>query len=463
MEQKNTWLSYTAAQKKELDRLSKEYIDFLNGGKTERECVDIAVNEAEKAGYRNLHDIVKSGSKLKKGDRVYAEWMGKTLALFNIGSENIEDGLNILGAHIDSPRMDVKQNPLYEESELAYFDTHYYGGIKKYQWVTLPLAIHGVIVKTDGTTAEVRIGEDEEDPVFCVTDLLIHLAEEQMGKKGSKVVEGESLDLLIGSEPLKGVDKKEEKKAVKQNILKILKEKYDIEERDLQSAELEIVPAGKAREMGFDRSMILSYGQDDRVCAFASLKAFLDVKTVKRTSVCLLVDKEEIGSVGATGMRSRFFENALAELLNALGSYSELALRRTLANSRMLSSDVSAAFDPLYAAQFEKNNAAYFGKGIVFNKFTGSRGKSGSNDANAEYFAYVRRIMEDNKVAYQTAELGKVDVGGGGTIAYIMSLYGMDVVDCGMAVLSMHAPWEVTSKSDMYEGYKAYKAFIQAV
>ena len=458
MEQKNSWLEYTAAQKKELDQISKEYIEFLNDGKTERECVDIAVYEAEKAGYKNLHNIVKKGLKIKAGDKIYAEYMGKTVALFNIGKDDMEKGLNILGAHIDSPRMDVKQNPLYEESELAYFDTHYYGGIKKYQWVTLPLAIHGVIVKTDGTTTEVRIGEEEDDPVFCVTDLLIHLASDQMEKKANKVVEGENLDLLIGSEPLKG----KEKNAVKENVLKLLKDRYGIEERDLQSAELEIVPAGKAREMGFDRSMILSYGQDDRVCAFASLKAFLDVKTVKRTSVCLLVDKEEIGSVGATGMRSRFFENALAEVMNAMGVYSELTLRRTLASSRMLSSDVSAAFDPLYAEQFDKKNAAFFGKGIVFNKFTGSRGKSGSNDANAEYFGFVRGVMEENKVHYQTAELGKVDVGGGGTIAYIMSLYGMDVVDCGMAVLSMHAPWEVTSKSDLYEGYRAYKAFIKS-
>lgn len=458
MDQKNTWLSYTAAQKKELEKISKEYMEFLSNGKTERECADIAVNEAEKAGYKNLNGIIKSGKKIKAGDKVYAEWMGKTVALFNIGREDIEKGLNILGAHIDSPRMDVKQNPLYEDSELAYLDTHYYGGIKKYQWVALPLAIHGVIVKTDGTTVEVNIGEDDEDPVFCVTDLLIHLAGEQMDKKGNKVVEGENLDILIGSTPVKG----KEKEAVKENILKLLNDKYDIEERDFESAELEIVPAGKAREMGFDRSMILSYGQDDRVCAFTSLRAFLDVKTVKRTSVCLLVDKEEIGSVGATGMRSHFFENALAELLNAMGDYSELTLRRVLANSRMLSSDVSAAFDPLYASQFDKKNAAYFGKGIVFNKFTGARGKSGSNDASAEYFGFVRRVMEDAGVAYQTAELGKVDAGGGGTIAYIMSLYGMEVVDCGMAVLSMHAPWEVTSKSDVYEGYKAYKAFITA-
>ncbi len=456
MEQKNTWLSYTAAQKRELEKISKEYMDFLSEGKTERECADIAVNEAEKAGYRNLHDIIKSKKKIKAGDKVYAVCMGKTIALFNIGKDNIEDGMSILGAHIDSPRLDIKQNPLYEEAELSYLDTHYYGGIKKYQWVAVPLAIHGVIVMTDGSTFEVSIGEDEDDPVFCVTDLLIHLASEQMDKKGAKVVEGENLDVLVGSIPLKGT----EKDAVKANILKLLKDKYDMEERDFQSAELEVVPAGRAREMGLDRSMIISYGQDDRICAFASLRAFLDVKSVKRTAVCLLVDKEEIGSVGATGMQSRFFENTVAEILNAMGADPVMGVRRAMANSRMLSSDVSAAFDPLYASQFDKKNAAYFGKGIVFNKFTGSRGKSGSNDANAEYFALVRKIMEDNKVAYQTAELGKVDAGGGGTIAYIMSLYGMDVVDCGMAVMSMHAPWEVSSKSDLYEGYKAYKAFI---
>ncbi|MCR4892760.1 MAG: aminopeptidase [Lachnospiraceae bacterium] len=456
MEQKNTWLSYTGEQKEELEALCGKYLDFLDRGKTERECTDYAVNAAEAAGYRNLKNLVDSGEQVKSGDKVYAEWMGKTVALFHIGSAPIEEGLNILGAHIDSPRLDVKQNPLYEESELAYLDTHYYGGIKKYQWVALPLAIHGVIVKTDGTTVELRLGDEEGDPVFCVTDLLVHLAGEQLEKKATKVVEGENLDLLVGSIPLKDKDKN----AVKEGILELLKDKYDIEERDLESAELEIVPAGKAREAGFDRSMVLSYGQDDRVCAYTSLQAFLDVEEVERTSVCLLVDKEEIGSVGATGMRSRFFENALAELLDRMGVYNDLTLRRVLERSRMLSSDVSAAFDPLYASQFDKKNAAFFGKGIVFNKFTGSRGKSGSNDANAEYFAFVRAIMEKAGVAYQTAELGKVDAGGGGTIAYIMSLYGMDVIDCGMAVLSMHAPWEVTSKSDLYEGYRAYKAFI---
>ena len=457
MELKNSWLSYTAAQRKELEKVCLGYRGFLDNGKTERECVDYAVAAAEKAGYKNLTEIIKKGTKLKKGDKVYSSYMGKTIALFNIGSEQIENGLNILGAHIDSPRMDVKQNPLYEDNELVYLDTHYYGGIKKYQWVTVPLAIHGVVVKTDGTTVDINIGEEEDDPVFCVTDLLIHLAAEQMDKKGAKVVEGENLDVLFGSMPIKT----KEKEAVKAGILALLKEKYDIEERDFESAELEVVPAGKSREAGLDRSMILGYGQDDRVCSYASLLAFLDVKNVKRTAVCLLVDKEEIGSVGATGMQSHFFENALAEVMNACGTYSELSLRRTLANSRMLSSDVSAAYDPLYSSQFDKKNAAFFGKGIVFNKYTGARGKSGSNDANAEYFAFVRSVMESNNVAYQTAELGKVDAGGGGTIAYIMSLYGMDVVDCGMAVLSMHAPWEVTSKSDVYEGYKAYKAFIE--
>ena len=460
MELKNAWLSYSAAEKKELEAVNKEYREYLSQGKTERECVEISVKAAEKAGYVDINEIIGKKKKLKAGDKVYAVWMEKTVALFHIGTEKIENGLNILGAHIDSPRLDVKQNPLYEDSSFAYLDTHYYGGIKKYQWVTVPLAIHGVVVKTDGTKIKIAIGEDEKDPVFCVTDILIHLAGDQMEKKASKAVEGENLDVLFASMPFKGKDSDKEKEAVKKAVLDILKKKYGFEERDFESAELEVVPAGKARESGIDRSMIISYGQDDRVCAYTSLKAFLDVKKLKRTSVCLLVDKEEIGSVGATGMRSQFFENALAEVMNAMGEYSELALRRTLANSKMLSSDVSAAYDPLYASQFDKKNAAYFGKGIVFNKYTGARGKSGSNDANAEYFAEVRRIMEENNVAYQTAELGKVDAGGGGTIAYIMSLYGMDVIDCGMAVLSMHSPWEVTSKSDIYEGYKAYKAFI---
>ena len=365
--------------------------------------------------------------------------------------------MNILGAHIDSPRLDIKQNPLYEEGDMSYLDTHYYGGIKKYQWVTLPLALHGVVVKKDGEIVNICVGEKKDDPVFCVSDLLIHLAGEQMEKKAAKVVEGENLDILIGSVPLKG----EEKEAVKKNILQILKKEYGIEEEDFISAELEVVPAGEARELGFDRSMIMAYGQDDRVCAYTSLYSMLEVKEPEKTSCCLLVDKEEIGSVGATGMQSHFFEDMVAELFDRVGEYSGIKLRRCLKNSRMLSSDVNAGFDPLYASAFEKKNASYCGHGVVFSKFTGSRGKSGSNDANAEYLAVLRKIMDDNKVNYQTAELGKVDIGGGGTIAYILSLYGMEVIDCGVAVLSMHAPWEVTSKADVYEAQKCYAAFLK--
>ena len=454
----NAWLSYSKNDRKELMELSDRYIDFLSKCKTERECVREAVDMAKKAGYKDLDDIIAKGRHLKYGDKVYAVGMDKTVALFNLGKEPFENGLNILGAHIDSPRLDLKQNPLYEDGGLAYLNTHYYGGIKKYQYVTIPLALHGVVVKKDGTVVDVVIGEDESDPVFTITDILIHLASEQMDKKASKAVEGESLDLLIGSIPMKSKDKN----PVKENILRLLKNVYDIDEDDFMSAELEAVPAGKARSLGLDESMVLSYGQDDRVCAYTSLVAFLSTEKVDRTGVCLLVDKEEIGSVGATGMRSRFFENTLAEVMNAAGAYSELALRRTLAGSKMLSSDVSASFDPLYANVFDKNNSAYFGHGVVFNKYTGARGKSGSNDANAEFMAQIRSILDADKVRYQTCELGKVDAGGGGTIAYIMALYGMDVIDCGVAVLSMHAPYEATSKSDIYEATKAYRAFLQA-
>ncbi|MCI5730383.1 MAG: aminopeptidase, partial [Eubacterium sp.] len=427
--------------------------------KTERECVMQAVKMAKKAGYRDLQEVLEAGESLSAGDKVYAVNMKKSVALFQIGQVPMEKGMAILGAHIDSPRLDVKQNPLYEDTELAYLDTHYYGGIKKYQWVTLPLAIHGVIVKKDGSVVDVCIGEDAKDPVFCVTDLLIHLAGERMERKANKVIEGEALDILVGSQPLKG----EEKDAVSKNVISILKEKYDVEEEDFLSAELEIVPAGAARESGLDSSMIMGYGQDDRVCAFTSLVAMLEVEDTEYTTCCLLVDKEEIGSVGATGMRSQFFENTVAEVLAAVGQYSDLALRRCLANSKMLSSDVSAAFDPTYASAYEKKNAAYFGRGMVFNKFTGSRGKSGSNDANAEFMAQIRGILKDAKVAYQTAELGKVDIGGGGTIAYIMALYGMNVIDCGVAVLNMHAPWEVTSKADVYETKKGYVEFLKNI
>ena len=459
MERKNAWKDYTKKELQEIDKLCREYRMFLDQGKTERECVRQAVTMAEKEGYRDLKDVLEAGDSLKSGDKVYAVNMKISVVLFQIGRQPMEKGMAILGAHIDSPRMDVKQNPLYEDTELAYLDTHYYGGIKKYQWVTLPLAIHGVFVKKDGETIDVSIGEEEEDPVFCVTDLLIHLAHERMEKKADKVIEGEALDILFGSQPLKGT----EKDAVMANVLQILKDKYEIEEEDFLSAELEVVPAGKARESGIDTSMIMAYGQDDRVCAYTSLAAMLEVEDTEYTTCCLLVDKEEIGSVGATGMQSDFFENMVAEVMDCLGQYSGLALRRCLRNSRMLSSDVSAAYDPTYAAAYEKKNAAYFGRGMVFNKFTGSRGKSGSNDANAEFMAQIRGILENARVAYQTAELGKVDIGGGGTIAYIMALYGMDVIDCGVAVLNMHAPWEITSKADIYETKKGYVVFLEKI
>ena len=462
MERRNAWKIYTADQLKELDQINSRYKVCLDEGKTERECVRLTVKEIEKKGYRNLKDIKGS---LKAGDKVYAVCMGKSIAMFQIGKEPLENGMNILGAHIDSPRIDVKQNPLYENEDLAYLDTHYYGGIKKYQWVTLPLALHGVIVKTDGTVQKVNIGEKEDDPVFVVTDLLIHLAGKQMEKKANAVIEGEKLDLLIGSRPLEkeeGLDE-DEKDAVNAHVMKILTDSSNMEEEDFLSAELEIVPAGKARDCGLDRSMILAYGQDDRVCAFTSLFAMLDVEDVERTSCCILVDKEEIGSVGATGMHSRFFENVVAELVALTEGESDLKVRRALQNSKMLSSDVSAAYDPMYAEAFEKRSAAFFGRGLVFNKFTGARGKSGSNDANAEYLAEVRRAMNAEDVSYQFAELGKVDLGGGGTIAYIMANYGMEVIDSGVAVLSMHAPWEVTSKADVYEAYRGYKSFLRNI
>ena len=466
MEHKNVWESYSAKQLKELEALSAEYIDFLSECKTERECVDYIVNVIEKEGYRELQDVIKNGETLKCGDKVYAVWMNKTVAMFRIGRQPMEKGMNILGAHIDSPRLDVKQNPLYEDGGFAYLDTHYYGGVKKYQWVTIPLALHGVIVKKDGTTVEINIGENADDPVFFVSDLLIHLAQEQLEKKAAKVIEGEALDIIFGNKPIllsKEKDKKEEqaKEAVKEGILDLLKKNYDVEEEDFLSAELEVVPAGRAREAGLDRSMILAYGQDDRVCAFSSLKAMLELKDSEHCACCLLVDKEEIGSVGATGMQSKFFENTVAEVMNLAGEYSELKVRRCLAASCMLSSDVSSAYDPSYASSFDKKNVAYLGGGMVFNKFTGARGKSGSNDANAEYLAHIRQIFEKEKVQFQTAELGRVDLGGGGTIAYILALYGMNVIDSGVAVLNMHAPWEATSKADVYETKRGYVAFLK--
>ena len=457
MERKNAWNTYGKREISELEELNSNYIDFLSDCKTERECVKETVRQAREKGYKSLEEVIEKGQPLKQGDKVYAVCMNKTVALFNIGKIPMEQGMNILGAHIDSPRMDIKQNPLYESNNMAYLDTHYYGGIKKYQWVTLPLAIHGVVVKKDGTKVEVNIGEKDIDPVFCVTDLLIHLAGQQMEKNAAKVIEGENLDILVGSIPLE--DK--EKDAVKEGIIGILKNTYEMEEEDFMSAELEVVPAGRAREMGFDRSMIMAYGQDDKVCAYTSLVAMLETDKIDKTACCLLVDKEEIGSVGATGMQSKFFENTVAELLNLNGDYNELKLKRCLAHSRMLSSDVNAAFDPLYSDVFKNNSSSFLGSGVVFNKFTGSRGKSGSNDANAEYLAVLRNILDNHNVHFQMSELGKVDAGGGGTIAYIMSLYGMEVIDCGVAVLNMHAPWEVTSKADIYETYKCYKAFLK--
>lgn len=465
MERKNAWEKYPEGEKREaVYRFAEDYRRFISDCKTERECVTVLEAEAQKAGFVNLEEVIASGRTLQAGDKVYANNMGKGLALFVLGEKDLSCGMNILGAHIDSPRMDLKQDPLYEDTDFAMLDTHYYGGIKKYQWVTLPLALHGVIAKKDGTLVQVNVGDKPEDPVFGVTDLLVHLSAEQMEKKAAKVIEGENLDLLIGSIPLETEgedDKKAAKEKVKANIMKILEKEYGIEEEDFLSAEIEVVPAGEARDYGFDRSMIMGYGHDDRVCAYPSFMAVLAMEKPELTSVCLLVDKEEIGSVGASGMQSRFFENTVAEVMNAAGTYSELALRRALKNSSVLSSDVSAAFDPNFPSVMTKRNAAYFGRGLVFNKYTGARGKSGSNDANAEYVGALRVIMDHNDVAFQTAELGKVDQGGGGTIAYILANYGMRVIDSGVAVLNMHAPWEIISKVDLYEAYRGYVAFLK--
>ena len=483
MENQNVWLTYDENSLEQVSEFAAGYMDFLNRGKTERECIDYIVSEIEAAGYMELEKLIRDGVKCKAGDKIYCVHMNKSIAMFQIGTKNMEEGMNILGAHIDSPRLDIKQNPLYEDGGFAYLDTHYYGGVKKYQWVTLPLAIHGVVVKKDGTTIEISVGEEEDDPVFFVSDLLIHLAQEQLEKKAAKVIEGEALDIIVGNKPIvigdenddctvekdasddteKKAGKKAAKDAVKKGILDILKKEYDMDEEDFISAELEVVPAGKARDAGFDRSMILAYGHDDRVCAYPSMEAMIEVEAPERTSCCILVDKEEIGSVGATGMQSHFFENAVAEVINLAGQYNELSLRRCLSNSYMLSSDVSSAFDPSFAASFDKKNVAYLGNGMVFNKFTGSRGKSGSNDANAEYLAQLRKVMGDHKVNFQTAELGRVDLGGGGTIAYILALYGMNVIDSGVAVLNMHAPWEAISKADLYEAKRGYAAFLKDI
>lgn len=458
MERTNAWKKYQDDDKrKAVYDFAEGYRIFLSENKTERECAAFFVEEVKRAGFENLDEVIAAGKTLKAGDKVYAMNKKKMVAAFVIGKRPISEGMRILGAHIDSPRLDLKQNPLYEDTDMALLDTHYYGGVKKYQWVTLPLALHGVIAKKDGSVINVCVGEKEDDPVFGVSDLLIHLSSEQLDKKASKVIEGEDLNVLVGSIPLESEDEKE---CVKANVLRILCEQYDIEEEDFLSAEIEVVPAGKARDYGFDRSMIMGYGHDDRVCAYPSLAAIAEVSDVEYTSVCLLVDKEEIGSVGATGMESRFFENTVAEVMALTGETSALLLRRALRNSKALSSDVSAAYDPNYPSVMEKKNAAYFGRGIVFNKYTGARGKSGSNDASAEYVAEMRKVMDDADVCFQTAELGKVDAGGGGTIAYILGNLDMQVIDSGVAVLNMHAPWEIISKVDLYEAYKGYVAFL---
>lgn len=486
MERESAWKTYTQNNVNELEQLNAGYIEFISQNKTERECAASAIKLAEQYGYEPLDQAVRESRALKAGSKVWAHTHGKALILVNVGTEPLSSGFNILGAHIDSPRLDLKQNPLYESNGFTLLDTHYYGGIKNYQWVTLPLALHGVVAKKDGSVVEVNVGESPDDPVFCVTDLLPHLGRQQMEKKAGEAVEGENLDLLVGNRPLceggdgaDGVDvaaaateaasgekhdqlaDKTSKEPVKAFALKLLAEKYDIEEEDFLSAELEVVPAGPARELGFDRSMVIGYGQDDRVCAYASLMAQLAIENPRKTAVCVLVDKEEIGSVGASGMESLFFENAMAEVMELAGEGGLLPLRRAMAASSMLSSDVSAGFDPAYASVFETKNSAFLGRGLVFNKYTGARGKSGSNDASAEYMARIRRVMDEAGVAFQTAELGRVDAGGGGTIAYIPAQYGMNVIDSGVAVLSMHAPWEVTSKADIYEAYKGYQAFLK--
>ena len=461
MKKQSAWKKYNKEDLEKLNNICEDYKKFLTVSKTEREATKEIIRRAEEKGYKNLDDYIKNNVEIRPGDKIYVNNKGKAVALFHIGTRPITEGMNILGAHIDSPRIDLKANPIYESDGFVYFDTHYYGGIKKYHWVTLPLALHGVIVKKNGEKVEISIGEDKDDPVVGITDLLPHLAGEQMKKESSKLIEGEDLDILIGNKPMEIQEEKEAKEEVKSNILALLKEKYDIEEEDFLSAEIEAVPAGAARDFGLDRSMIMSYGQDDRVCAYTSLEAFLEVETTEKTLSCILVDKEEIGSVGATGMESHFFDNAIAEICVLMNENSPVAVRRVLNHSKMLSSDVNAAYDPLYKSVMDKKNSSEFGLGVVFCKFTGSRGKSGSNDANAEYIAELRKIMDDANVSFQMSELGKVDIGGGGTIAYILANYNVEVIDCGVGVLSMHAPWEVTSKADIYEAYRGYIAFLK--
>ncbi len=455
MYNKNAWEKYSDEEFKLVMKFNDDYKDFLSKGKTERLCVELSVKEAEANGFKELSTY----SSLKKGDKVYVTNKNKNFAAFVIGEESIENGLRVLGAHIDSPRLDIKQNPLYEKNGFTLLDTHYYGGVKKYQWVTIPLALYGVVCKKDGTTINIAIGDDINDPVVGISDLLIHLAGDQLQKTAAKVIEGEDLDLTLGNIPKKGA----EKDKVKAYILDLLKEKYNFEEEDFLSAEIEVVPAGPSRDYGLDKSMVAGYGHDDRVCAYTSLRAVLDAGECKYTTCAVLVDKEEVGSIGATGAQSKWFENIIAELIALQEDYSDLKLRHALTNTKMLSSDVSAGFDPLYPGVNDSKNSAYFGNGIVFNKYTGARGKSGCNDCMPEFFADIRRVMDENDINFQTAELGKVDQGGGGTIAYILGNYNMNVVDAGVAVLNMHSPMEIVSKADVYEAYKAYKAFIKNI
>lgn len=481
MERESAWKKYDKEEIEKLERLASSYKEFISQNKTERECCQAAIRSAEACGYISLQEAIDKGQKLSAGSKVWASSHGKALILAHIGNAPMEKGFNILGAHIDSPRLDLKQNPLYEKDGFTLLDTHYYGGIKNYQWVAIPLALHGVVAKKDGSIVNIVIGEDENDPVFCVSDLLPHLGTKQLDKKGREVVEGEDLDIIVGNrfatekeagsidedpddeESAKGASDKD---AVMKYTLSLLEEKYGIAEEDFLSAEIEVVPAGCARDLGFDRSMVLGYGQDDRVCAYTSLAAQLALSeggaALEKTAICVLVDKEEIGSVGATGMESMFFENTIAEIMELKGEEGSIKLRRALAASKMLSSDVSAGVDPAYGSVFESKNSAYLGKGLVFNKYTGSRGKSGSNDARAEYMAKIRQVMDDAGVTFQTAELGRVDAGGGGTIAFIPAKYGMDVIDSGVAVLSMHSPWEATSKADIYEARSGYEAFLRS-
>ena len=455
MYSKNIWTEANEEKVKDIFKFNDEYKAFLSFGKTERLVVDESIKIAEEHGFKNISEF----KTLKAGDKVYVTNKGKNIALFKIGTQPLEKGLRVLGAHIDSPRMDLKQNPLYEKMDFAYLDTHYYGGIKKYQWVTIPLALHGVVYKKDGSCVNVNVGEDPNDPVLGISDLLIHLSQDQMQLSAAKVINGEDLDLTVGNIPLKDKDKD----AVKQNIINLLQEKYGFENEDFISAEIAVVPAGPARDYGLDRSMVAGYGHDDRVCAYTSFRAVLDSEQCEYTSCAILVDKEEVGSIGATGAQSKWFENTVAELINLQTSnYSDLLVRRAMTNTKMLSSDVSAAVDPLYANVSELNNACYFSKGIVFNKYTGARGKSGCNDALPEFLAFVRNAMDENNVHYQTSELGRVDQGGGGTIAYILGNYNMYVLDAGVPVLNMHAPMEIVSKADVYEAYLAYKAFLKA-